>query len=267
MEPRFLLHSASSYKPLDENAAFALARSHALRLYRANAIYTFIPKNACSSLRVSLALYNGTIESPDDHDWIHYNNYAFSSDLADLATADYTFVILRCPYRRLVSVFMDKVVGREADALQLRGVSKGDVDLDTLTFTEFVKLLRPKRVRRSNIHWREQVDFLVYKTYDDYFSLEKFPECVRRLQERIHLEVVDARPLTKHGSDQYKILEERQDFSETTTLDLQRLKSEGHYPHPKSLFTEALVELASKIYADDIALYTQHFGNEDLLFG
>ena len=46
----------------------------------------------------------------------------------------------------------------------------GRLEPAMVTFREFVMGLRPRL--RSNEHWRPQVDFLVYETYDDYFCVE-----------------------------------------------------------------------------------------------
>jgi len=269
MKTRFLRHSASSYASLKRhNSQFDFARRRALRVFKSNAIYSFIPKNACSTLRLSIAIDNGAIKTPDDFGWIHQNNATFSAELADLITADYTFVVLRCPYRRLASVYLDKIVGRTGTAWQLHATLNYTIDLDEFTFTDFVKVLQNKKIRTSDIHWQEQVDFLIYEEYDDYFCLEEFEQVASQLKQKINLNVVDARGLTKHGSDRYMILDENEDFSTTNPLDiLFLLKKEGKYPHPKSLFTEELRAIVEDCYKDDIKLYCSLFDPANLLFG
>ncbi|NER52069.1 MAG: sulfotransferase family protein, partial [Symploca sp. SIO1A3] len=221
MKTRFLLHAASSYQSLKHhNPQFNFAKRHALRLFKSNAIYSFIPKNACSTLRLSLAIDNGVIKNTDDFQWIHNNNDTFSAELADLATADYTFVVLRCPYRRLASVYLDKIVGWKFSARQLQKALKGAIDLNEVTFTDFVKELKKQEIRTCDIHWREQVDFLIYEEYDDYFCVEDFEKVVSQLKQKIDLKVIDARNLTKHGSDQYILIDENEDFSRTRSLDI-----------------------------------------------
>ncbi len=266
MEPRFLLHTKDNYDSLSQNSEFNFAKSHALRLFQANAIYTFIPKNACSSLRVSLALQNGLIESIEDFNWIHSNNHTFSASLADIACADYTFVVLRCPYRRLASAFLDKLVNRDIDAWLLHNELQRKISIEDLTFSKFVELVQDKEIRESNIHWRKQSDFLIYKRYDDYFSLEKFSTCVTTVRDKISLKLIDARELTKHGSDQFESLDMKQDFSKVSAFDLLVLKSQGKLPHVKSLYTNNLKRLVTKTYQDDLDLYISHFGKEKLLF-
>src|SRR5690606_1619014 len=108
MKRRTLRHTRNSIEFLGLNEKFGLARGHALRFFRQNAVYTFIPKNACSTMRLTLALENGCIRDETEHQWIHANNPTFRAQLPDLICADYTFVILRDPFRRVVSCFLDK---------------------------------------------------------------------------------------------------------------------------------------------------------------
>ena len=267
METRFLRHSSATYSSLKRrNPQFDFARRHALRLFRSNAIYSFIPKNACTTLRLSLAISNGVIKTPDDFNWIHNNNDTFSAELADLAIANYTFVVLRCPYRRLVSAYLDKIVDRTAAAWDLQNTLKRSINLDKFTFVDFVKELKKKFIRKSNIHWREQIDFLIYEQYDDYFCLEEFESAVNQLKQKIDLKVIDARNLTKHGSDQYTLLGESESFFTVSPLDILFLKRKGTYPHPKSLFNEELIEIVQVCYKDDVELYASIFGDSKLLF-
>jgi hypothetical protein len=59
------------------------------------AIYSSIPKNACSTLRFSVALANGCVAEGADVNRIHENNETFKPTLAELVRANYAFVVLR----------------------------------------------------------------------------------------------------------------------------------------------------------------------------
>jgi hypothetical protein len=97
---RLLRYTRGNLQVLAQNAAHQFASQHALSFYAADAVYSFIPKNACSTMRYTLALANGAISGPRHFNWIHTNNLTFRASLAELAKAKYTFVILRDPYRR-----------------------------------------------------------------------------------------------------------------------------------------------------------------------
>ncbi len=118
-------------------------------------------------MRLRIAQANGCIDSIDQGHWIHANNKTFNATLGEAIKADYTFTILRCPYRRLVSVFLDKFVAKEPSAWQYRESLERGIELDTLTFRDFVKSLDKPVILKSDIHWRPQVDFLMYRQYHD----------------------------------------------------------------------------------------------------
>lgn len=250
---------------LQQNPKHIFASNHALRIFRSNAIYSFIPKNACSTMRLSIAIENGCINSGEDINWIHGNNTTFKADLASLIAADYTFVILRCPFARLASCFLDKVVGKTTEAWDLYDQIERSTEIDDMSFRSFTELVCNPRNLRHNIHWRPQVDFLVFKDYDDYFALEDFDVGVNRLKGIIGLEIVDARGLTRNGIDRLRMLPENQDFSNATVREIAELKFNGTCPHPRSLYTDALISLVSAAYQEDIDLYLRRIGS-GLLF-
>ncbi|TAL45777.1 MAG: hypothetical protein EPN89_11775, partial [Methylovulum sp.] len=85
MKTRPFKYSSASYVNLSKNQQHQFAQGHALRIYNSNSIYSFIPKNACSTMRVSLAIANGCIADTDkldelDFNWIHNNNDTFRAD-------------------------------------------------------------------------------------------------------------------------------------------------------------------------------------------
>ena len=48
--------------PLPQNIGHQFAARHALNIYKSSSIYSFIPKCACSTMRLSLAKANGLID-------------------------------------------------------------------------------------------------------------------------------------------------------------------------------------------------------------
>ncbi len=57
-----------------------------------------------------------------------------------------------------------------------------EIDMPRLTFRQFCSTLKHPAARSANIHWRPQIDFMVYETYDDYFNVKQFPSAVRASQ-------------------------------------------------------------------------------------
>lgn len=278
----------SSFKgALFKNKGHQFAQRQALSLYDSDAIYSFIPKNACSTLRLSIALANGCIDDVSDFEWIHSNNETFGADLATLSKAKYTFTVLRCPYARLASVYLDKIVDFEFEASVLyrkvngvevhNGTSllerlqkkihnrKCQAFINSLSFYDFIQLLKISSNRNSNPHWRPQIDFLVYKDYDSWFCVEDFSKAIVTLKHNIGLEVVDARNLTLHGISNLKKINNKR-FSRATSLELRKTKRNGKCPAPSSLYDDELVETVSTLYQEDISLYKTIFGSGNLMF-
>ena len=262
---RFLKYSDTSYKSLQQNPKHTFAQNHSLNIYRSNSIYSFIPKNACSTMRTSIAYANGCIQSPENFNWIHKNNQTFKATLADLVRAEYTFVILRCPYRRLASVYLDKIVGKYPPAWGFYDLIERKTELDDFSFAKFVDCLTNKTILNGDLHWKPQIDFLVYQKYDDYFCVEDFDTAVNTLKAKIDVKVIDARKLTNHGLDKLKLIKDK-DYSKVQAKDIFQLKQDGLCPDPQSLYSETIIKQVQKIYRQDIALYLEIFGKELLMF-
>jgi len=233
-------------------------------IYQANAVYSFIPKNACSTMRLSVAHANGCIDSIEQGHWIHANNGTFNATLGEAIKADYTFTILRCPFRRLASVFLDKFVAKEPLAWSYRTRLERKIELDSLTFRDFVKSLTKAGMLRSDIHWRPQVDFLLYSQYHDYFCLENFEEIVRVLKDKIDFKVIDARSLTNHGLSELKAIN-TDCFADSEAFDIAIMKRNGECPDYNSMYDDELYLTVSNLYREDIQLYKDKFSDSDIL--
>ena len=250
---------------LNQNGQHQFAMRHAMHVYGSNVVYSFIPKNGCSTLRLSVAMANGCISDISDGHWIHANNGTFTPGLRDAIIADYAFVVLRCPFRRLASVYLDKFVSKEPEAWLYRNQLNRSVELDDLTFEQFVKSLAVPPMKGFNIHWKPQSDFLLYSQYDDYFALEHFDNAITTLKQKINFDVVDARSLTGHGTDKFDMLNDRC-FATTAAFDIATLKRQGQCPSHQAMYNDELIALVQRLYADDIKLYSDKCDAADLLF-
>lgn len=263
--PRLLRYSGKSYDNLNINGPHKFAQRHALNIYASEAVYSFIPKNACSTMRTTLAVANGCIADASDFNWIHQNNDTFSASLAELARAKYTFTILRCPYARLLSVYLDKFLDRTPVAWKYIDLHRRTIDIEDITFEFFVKSICKEAVRNSDIHWMPQTSFLVYEDYDDYFALENIPAMAVTLKEKIDLDLVDARPLTRHSTSGFRRSRRKHPYR-LAPLELLGSKQQGSLPAPKSMFSDEMVRWVKRAYRGDIALYKRTFGAGNLLF-
>jgi hypothetical protein len=252
---RLLRYARHHLQGLSNNNAHQFASRYALSIYTADAVYSFIPKNACSTMRYSIALTNGAIAGPAEFNWIHENNRTFQASLAELARAKYTFAILRDPYSRIYSCYLDKMVDQTAVAWQYHALTNYRTPPSMLTFREFVASLK-SRVR-GNEHWRPQLDFLVYEKYDDYFCVEEFTEAIKIMRQRIGFDVHDARELTTHGTDQFELLGNDEPFGDVPAHEIATLKRSGRIPSALQFYDAPLIAEIRQLYSADIALYAE----------
>lgn len=270
-ESRILRFSGADSSVLASNPAHQFAQDHALAVYRGNAIYSFIPKNACSTMRYSISRHNGCIGNEQEFGWIHKNNATFRASLRELALADYNFVVLRCPYRRIVSLFLDKIAGFGEDnrlpALACRGWRKFMPVrhcVDRITFRRFLQLLCAPGALSIDHHWTPQVRFLVYKDYDDVFRVEALREAKRRLAERIGLHLHDARELTCHGTQALCPVSTIK-AADLPTAEIRLMRKNGYVPKYRDFFDAETQAMANGLYKEDIELLVSHFGEDALL--
>jgi hypothetical protein len=183
------------------------------------------------------------------------NNDSFRPNFKDLALASYRFTVLRCPYGRLVSCYLDKIVKRTEDAQRFIKASQFPDDLGTLTFRRFCMEIARPDVRNTNLHWRPQIDFLVYANYDAYFCFENFAAIAPTLKSRIGLELVDARPMARHDSSQYQVVDGTSSFANVSLTELEAMLKGGSYPKPQNFYDCDLKQLVEATYEADFALY------------
>jgi len=261
-----------SLLPVAENPFHNFAARHALAIYRSRAIYTFIPKNACSTMRYSLARNNLFISGSTPMDWHHSNNLTFVASQEFAASAEYAFVLLRCPFRRIASAYLDKVVTANRVVrsiypskfrkMQLRLMERSMYH--SLSFRDFIERISRIDRLKLNPHWRPQVDFLLYDDYDDYYSVEEFSQFETEIIQKIGFSVYDARDAIGHDTSNFQKI--AGNFADTPAGEVFRLREAGKLPSYSSLFDDALVARVAEIYADDLAFYSGHIGTAGLLF-
>ena len=255
--PRKLMNARLKYSPVSQNKLYTFSLTHALSIYPLDAVYTFIPKNACSTLRYSIAIANGFLGDISDINWIHQNNPTFVSTQREVALASYTFVVLRCPYTRIASCFLNKIVDEEFKFNDEMG------NKVSLSFHDFLSVIKSQQRSERDEHWTNQSDFLHYERYDEYFSLEKFSEAIKSLGSR-GFKVHDTREILNHDLSKMKRVDG--DYSKMKSLELKKMREEGCAPSFKSMYSSVEIELVNDIYNDDINLYKSHFGDNELLF-
>lgn len=241
---------------LNENHIFSL--KHTSLHYASNAICTWIPKNGCSSLRYSIAKANGAISSINELEWIHNNGESFSANSKEILQANYTFVFLRNPFKRLLSFFGDKLChqGSSSSVDQSYKQAKKTFEAnDNTSFCEFVNYIweNPQLIYKD-IHTKPQNDFLIYRKYDDYFTLENYPKSVETILAKSGLKIEDIRD--QNSIYTTKGLEASSEFTHSTkATEFAKLMKNRKCPIPENMYTNDLIKKVATMYLHDILLY------------
>ena len=163
------------FTQLKNNAQLNFKLKWTIKLFGEAAFCTFIPKNACTSLRYSAAIKNNILKAdPKNLNWVHNNNPSFNINIEEAITSRYSFVVLRCPISRIISTFLDKFLSKDLQAWKFRDSIQRSVELDELTFKRFVQhLIKKPKLAEVDEHWTPQNRFLLVKKYSNYFCVEE----------------------------------------------------------------------------------------------
>lgn len=158
-----------------------------------------------------------------------FNSYVASPDV-------FKFVVVRNPFSRALSGYLDKVVRGEAqfntlrqNISTIRGCNPSDIDHSTVTFLEFCEALKLfKRPKQFDQHWRPQAAHICssFIKYDVFAKLESIDEDMELISERIgvkhiskergrdHATSANDKLLTFYSEDEANIIRDiyREDF-------------------------------------------------------
>ena len=165
-----------------------------------NVTYTYIPKNACTSIKTTLGIANGTL-TINDFSHSYCPSITFSTKHILNSTK---LIVLRNPFKKLVSAFLDKiarplscVVGRSVNKKIFRSQGKKEHEINdliksntTVTFLEVVQYLSETPDDMLNNHFKSQSSFCILDEYDLIFPLE-------RLEQRWNNSILSKYPIIK----------------------------------------------------------------------
>ncbi|MGJ8602588.1 MAG: sulfotransferase family 2 domain-containing protein [Marivita sp.] len=174
-------------------------------------MYLPIAKNACSSLKRTVAMLGGlTLENGED---IHHKLDSERTGLQfedrpdheirkALAAPDWMrFLIIREPLDRLVSVYVEKFVfnRNKADQVQTIGPAfQAILGKDTLTpedfdrgltFREFVEYILSECPERLNGHWRPQSEYLGHIPFTHVYDVKRLDLLAEDLRTHIGADI------------------------------------------------------------------------------
>ena len=242
---------------LKTNKDHDFAIKHTSIHYKSNTLCTWIPKNGCSNLRYSIAKENGTITSVEEIEWIHQNNDCFNASTKEALQADYTFVILRNPFKRLLSFFLDKLCHSQEDQSEesYKRAHKAFNFNSNLSYSDFIDHIWENTDSiYDDEHTRPQCDFLLYRNYDQYFALEKIKQANEQIHYKTGINVEDIRD--KNSIFTSKGCEHSDQIMHNTPADeISSLLKQSKVPITENMYTNEMAKKVSALYLQDILLY------------
>ena len=263
-----LLTTKGNLSNLQGNQEHNYAIKHTCIHYQSNSVCTWIPKNGCSNLRYSISKENGAITNIEEIDWIHRNNDCFNVSTKEALQADYTFIILRNPFKRLLSFFLDKLCHPERN--QSEGSYQHAHNIfnfnDELSYYDFINYIweNPNTIYNDE-HTTPQCNFLLYRNYDNYFALEKINEANQEIYKKTSLNVEDIR--SKNSIFTSKGCEKCDDILKTTKAnEIKELLKKNRVPIIENMYSDDMIKKVATLYLQDILLYCSeiHEGYSEL---
>jgi len=266
---RILKWSHSSFNLIANNPEHLFANTYAAPHYDSDSVFTFIPKNGCTSLRASLAIANGFIPNLDKLDWIHNNNATLGmASFSELQKAKFTAIILRCPYRRITSAYLDKFCRSRIDSkIYMEHLGLSNAAQKSFNFLDFVRSLCLSKNLNFDVHWTPQISFMVYEKYDKYFNLDGDAKLIAPyLQKKCGFNFIDVTKITNNGTRFYEKVGSYEEYSKIDHSHIGKLILSNSAPSYASLFNGEIKEIIRSIYREDIDLFSRELNSSSLLY-
>ncbi len=247
-------------------------RDFALYFDKINASYTYIPKNGSSNIRAALGIANGTISelNPGLVELGIHGSAMLESHLN--ATK---FIVLRNPFQRTISVYLDKIIPIELELFALQSCIRifkacGSTGLEAEakigrgerpSFQQFIYFLKNTPDVRSDPHWRSQCSFFAFMDYDYIFSLELVESqwehsalAKYSLRDRVNWHRTTRGRLVANSAEDLNLNDVVSHVDGRHIYDL--MIEKGIVPSPGLFFAEReIADMFIDRYADDLKLY------------
>lgn len=233
-------------------------------------VYAYVPKAACTSLKLWMAMVEGLGSQSLAADCVHAlvkSRASLQDHEADAILRDPTwfkFAFVRNPLSRLVSAYLDKVVPAKVTAARLvRNFQMQDPSVDWwqrmaaavradasrgLTFRELVQQLGRERPEKVDEHFRPQSLLLAGLPLDFLGRVEQMAEDFAFVQRRLDTNV----PLAHEKKQSYA----PQAMGEyVADWPVTAFRQQAAHPHWRRFYPPEVLAAVAKIYRDDFASF------------
>lgn len=168
---------------------------------RHQALFVEVPKTGCTVVKrvLQLSEFEGEESRLPRGEDIHLRELSplpmprQMGDQDRLFGADasyYRFSFVRNPFTRILSCYLDKIVGRQAER-DIRLPQIGVDPMRDISFLEFLERIGQQEHHEMDIHWAPQVHLLALPrmTYDFLGRFESFQADMNRLMSRLSIEI------------------------------------------------------------------------------
>lgn len=172
--------------------------------------------------------------------------------------------VVRNPFDRLVSGYVDKFCGEDINRSWVQAVikeidSKDENGYPQITFAQFVDYLHRNNLMDVNSHWRHQTFVLQGVQLDEVIHLKdmsaKLPELSKKLGFETNIDFSQRRQSNSYSKD--AITKELSEVYHISNNELIKFKSEhGYFPGKNAFYNDEIRQKVRTIYKDDFETFS-----------
>jgi hypothetical protein len=173
----------------------------------------------------------------------------------------YRFAVVRNPYDRLVSAFVDKFCGRGLSQQWvqqvIRDVNCHDGDgKPSISFTQFVDYLESQDMDQTNRHWRPQSCVLEGVKLDRIVDLDQLGSALPEIEQHLGLPAINLRSPRQSNAyegDAFAELTFAGDLSNNRLMEYH--EKTGAFPSKELFYNDVLRSQVHELYRADFGLH------------